>query len=78
MESLSTSLILLLVAILLLWLAVTDKLSRVLDAWDYVIGKTNSLGGNTVAGISLPSINLPVSLSLPSLPTFGSNAQVGV
>lgn len=72
MESLSTSLLLLLVALVLLWLAVTDKLSRVLDAWDVITGKTdaNSVATTTQAVLSIPAFHLP------ALPAFGNNAQV--
>lgn len=64
--------LLLLVALVLLWLAVTDKLSRVLDAWDVLTGKT---GDATTTAASV--VNTAVTtLSLPSLPKIGSNAQV--
>lgn len=69
------SLILLVIALVLLWLAVTDKLSRLLDAWDVITGKTEvkqhalaAAGAGTVASNTL--------FELPSLPTIGNNAQV--
>lgn len=81
MQNLSTSLLLLLVALVLLWLAVTDKLPRLLDAYDVLTGKEVSSGagsGNTFA-MSVPSIlKQAPSLSLPSLPTIGDAHHVGV
>lgn len=75
MDNLSSSLILLIVALVLLWLAVTDRLSRVLDAVDVLRGKsTATTTGNTLTA-SVPG--LP-QLSLPSLPQFGQNAQVSI
>lgn len=74
MNSLGTSLILLILALVLLWLAVTDRLSRVLDAWDVITGKTTATASavsQTVAPLVARS-----SFQLPSLPTLGQNAQV--
>jgi len=72
MESLSTSLILLLLALVLLWLAVTDRLSRVLDAFDVLQGKPVG-GANKVA--SAPALG-GVAFNLPSLPALGRSVQV--
>lgn len=71
MSNLSNSLILLIVAIVLLWLAVTDKLSRVLDAYDVVVGNASvNATSTTVASLGA------TSFTLPSLPQLGTNAQV--
>jgi len=71
MGNLGGTLILLLVALVLLYLAVTDRLSRLLDAFDVVTGSKQVA---TNASASLPTS--AVSLSLPSLPSLGINAQV--
>lgn len=74
MQDLTSSLLLLLIAIVLLWLAVTDKLGRVLDAWDVISGKStvSSPGVSTNAGALKPVV------FLPSLPPLGQNVQVGI
>lgn len=80
MDNLSTSLILLVVALVLLWLAVTDRLSRALDAYDVLTGKATSSGAS-VSPATGPGavVNFPkVTLSLPALPKVGSNVQVGI
>ncbi len=78
MDSLSSSLILLIVALVLLWLAVTDRLSRVLDAVDVLRGNATTEKATTTA--ALPLLGTPsgggTNISLPSLPAFGRNTQV--
>jgi hypothetical protein len=71
MNDLSTSLILLVLAIVLLWLAVTDKLSRVLDAWEII--KTGNASGTTTATVAPATQTV---YRLPSLPTIAINPQV--
>jgi hypothetical protein len=68
------SLLLLLVAILLLYLAVTDRLSRLLDGIDVALGKKKV--GDAVASNAIGGGN--VTFQLPSLPSLGNNAQVNV
>lgn len=72
MSNLTTSFLLLAIALVLLYLAVTDRLSRVLDAWDVVAGKAtvNQSGAGAVSG-SPVVFNLP---SLPALPKIGGTA----
>jgi hypothetical protein len=78
--NLSNSLILLVVAIVLLWLAVTDKLTRVLDAYDVIVGKKTASASTSFlsSSLSLPSITPTINVSLPSLPALGTNPQVDV
>ena len=75
-SSLTTSIILLLLALVLLWMAVTDKLGRVLDAYDVITGKSTA---NDVTGVSgsgtTPVIN-STAFKLPGLPSLGVNVQV--
>lgn len=83
MDSLSSSLILLVVAIVLLWLAVTDRLSRVLDAVDVLRGNatanTTTASNASNAGVVAASDGKNVvALSLPSLPALGRSVQVPV
>lgn len=66
MSDVSSSLILLLLALLLLWLAVTDKLSLALDAFDVARGKKKAVEVAS-AGVSV----LP-QFSLPSIPALSS------
>lgn len=73
MSDLSTSLLLLLIALALLWLAVTDKLSRVLDAWEVIT--TGSVGGNSTVAAN-PLTNIPQIFKMPSLPAIGTTGQV--
>lgn len=75
----TNSVILLLLAILLLWLAVTDKLSRLIDAYNVAVGNATA---NTTSG-TVPTSAIVSSISggdpvfhLPSLPALGNNAQV--
>ncbi len=77
MQNLSTSLLLLLVALVLLWLAVTDRLGRVLDAYDVLTGKEVGANGNPLA-FNVPAIlKQAPTLSLPSLPSLGDAHHVG-
>jgi len=79
MNNIGGSLLLLLVALVLLYLAVTDRLSRLIDAWDVVNGSkqtTNSLASNSGAPTVATGVPTGVTLSLPSLPILGNNAQV--
>ena len=73
MGNLGGSLLLLLVALLLLYLAVTDRLSRLLDAKDVITGAKQVSSSGGASAVTNPS---PVVLSLPSLPSIGINAQV--
>lgn len=75
MSDMSTSLLLLLVALALLWLAVTDKLSRVLDAWEVI--RTGNTTGATQT-VSNPLTGGPVVFQLPSLPAIGTTGQVPI
>lgn len=70
-----TLLVLLLVAFGFLYLAVTGKMNRLLDAWDILVGsKTACATTGAVASAGNPlAANLAVSL--PSLPSL-TNAQV--
>lgn len=68
------SLLLLLVAILLIYLAVTDRLSRLLDGIDVALGKKTASDATTATASTTPSGG--VTFSLPSLPQLGNNAQV--
>lgn len=76
MSDISTSLILLVIALVLLWFAVTDKLSRVLDAYDVITGKStatdNGNASNTVV------VNPIKTMTLPHLPVLSLNNQVSV
>jgi hypothetical protein len=80
MNSLTSSIILLVLALVLLWLAVTDRLSRLLDAVDVLRGNATA---NTKTASATPAIGASdgkntVVLSLPSLPTLGQSTQVPV
>ena len=66
MSNLSTTVIILLIAIVLLWLALTDKLSRLLDAWDVIIGKASAT--STTVASALPGST--TVLQLPTLPAL--------
>lgn len=77
-SSLTTSIILLLLALVLLWMAVTDKLGRVLDAYDVITGKSTAsdvTGVSGGGGATTPVIN-STAFKLPSLPSLGVNVQV--
>ena len=70
------TLLILLVAIILLWMAVTDKLSTAIDAWDVLIGNKQVCdGSSSSAVVNTLTSNLP-KFTLPSLPKIGNNAQV--
>lgn len=78
MSDVSTSLILLIVALVLLWLAVTDRLSRVLDAVDVVRGKASIAHGTSTA-LGIPTTSGTPGgglIRLPSLPAFGTISNV--
>ena len=84
MKNLGGSVILLLVALVLLWLAVTNQLGRLLDAWDVVRGKATSSGAsannninNPSASAGAPATNASYLPSLPSLPALGVSPLVG-
>lgn len=72
MQDLSTSFVLLVIALVLLWLAVTDKLSRLLDAVDVVRGKrvTTETAASTVSSVAMGT-RTPLQVSFPALPTLG-------
>jgi hypothetical protein len=81
MDSLSSSLILLIVALVLLWLAVTDRLSRLLDAVDVLRGNattSTTTASNNGATVTANAGSGQISLSLPSLPVLGRSTQVPV
>lgn len=86
MNDISTSLILLLVAIAILWLAVTDKLGRLIDAFNVVEGKETATtatatgmqqaAGNNTASVTIPAMlpgMAPITgtVHLPSIPPNG-------
>lgn len=73
MDNLSTSLILLVLALVLLWLAVTDRLSRVLDAYDVLRGQGTKAG---TAATAATAALTQYKVRLPSLPELGQNVQV--
>lgn len=77
MGNLSTSLLLLLVALVLLWLAVTDQLGRVLDAYDVLTGKRTSGGTLAATGSTVTSFTTS-TLTLPSLPAIGDAHHVNL
>ena len=68
-------------AIALLWFAVTDRLSRLLDAFDVATGKatvsaTNASGAAATVGAALG--NVAPAIKLPSLPALGNINHVDV
>lgn len=73
MDNLSTSLLLLVLALVLLWLAVTDRLSRVLDAYDVLRGQGTKAG---TAATAATTALTTYKLNFPSLPDVGRNVQV--
>lgn len=77
-----TSLLLLGLALLLLWMAVTDRLSRVLDAYDVIIGKstTSATSGVSKVASAVNAIDpaIVTSIHLPSLPDVGHVDAVGL
>lgn len=80
-SNISTSLIVLLLAIVLLWFAVTDRLSRVLDAIDVIRGNAKVSQTNaspTAAAIGNVAGNVGTALHIPSLPPLGQVVNVGI
>jgi hypothetical protein len=80
-SNVSSSLVILVIAIVLLWFAVTDRLSRVLDAVDVIRGKANVNETNTspvAATIGAAAGNIGTALKLPSLPAIGQVVNVGI
>lgn len=77
--NIGSSLLLLLVALTLLWLAATDRLSRIIDAWDYVrSGPGGTLpASTTTTNRAIDTVTRTV-LSLPSLPEIGHASQVPI
>lgn len=71
MNNVTSSFLLLALAVFLLWLAATNKLSNLLDAWDVATGKTTAQKTATASAGS-------VSLTLPTLPAVSTTAQVGL
>ena len=67
----SNALIILLIAIVILWLAVTDKLSRFLDAYDVITGEKTAAAAATAAVSQGATV-----FHLPNLPPLMTNAQV--
>jgi len=79
MDSLSSSLILLVVALVLLWLAVTDRLSRVLDAVDVLRGNATASTTTTAnAGVVAATDGKNLVVSLPNLPPLARSPQVSI
>lgn len=67
MGNLSTSLLLLVVAIFILWLAATGRIRAIPAAWDIIV-HGDSATTATAGGSTIPTLT-PVSLpSLPGLP----------
>lgn len=72
----TNSLILLVLALVLLWLAVTDQLARALDAWDVLTGKltvgtaAGGAGATTTPNGGTAPTGGP-TVHLPSLPPLG-------
>jgi hypothetical protein len=75
MSNLTTTTILLLLAVLLLWLAITDRLSRLLDAWDVVTGKAK-ITAATVATTVTGAPTTTVAFQLPALPPLTHISEV--
>lgn len=66
--NIASSFLLLAIAIFLLWLAVTGKLTQVLDAWDVAIGKASAQQkAATATGVSLTIPSLPQNPVTPSV-----------
>lgn len=68
-----TTLALLIVALILLWLAVTNQLNRALDAWDVLTGAKSA----SATGALTTKLN-GLTVTLPSLPALGSPATVSL
>jgi hypothetical protein len=83
MNNIGSSFLLLAVALFLLWLAVTDKLSNLLDAWDVATGKTTAVSSTTTSATgnaaNVATGKTTIQLSLPALPKIGATvANVGL
>lgn len=84
MSNLSSSLLLLVVALVLLWLAVTGKLGQTIDAWNVLTGKATASTPSTTpsatpaSGPSNSGTTGGLAFSLPSLPVFGTRGTVGI
>lgn len=66
MGNLSTSLLLLVVAIFILWLAATGRIQAIPAAWDMIkSGSTTPANGNATGGSSIPQLK---PISIPTLP----------
>lgn len=74
MNNIGSSLIILILAIVLLWFAVTDKLPRLLRAWDAL--KEDDGGGNQRVSAPTPITPRVPQLVLPSIPALGTSSQV--
>lgn len=73
------NLLFLVVAILLLWLAVTGRIGKLLDAWGVLTGSetaTQTASTGSGANVSIEQ-GLP-TLDFPSLPVNGTNINVGL
>lgn len=81
-SNLTTTTILLVLAVLLLWMAITDKLSRLIDAWNVALGKsTATQTASNTSGTPVTPTNaaaMSTTFSIPALPSFStlSNPQV--
>lgn len=65
----TNTVIVLLIAILLLWLAVTDKLTRLFDAYHVLTGDANVSAASAVAAVATTGATV---LTIPNLPTIGT------
>lgn len=66
MQNLGSSLLLLIVAIFILWLAVTGRIQALPDAWNTILYGSKD-GGTTTAS---PASTNPVTFKLPALPVL--------
>lgn len=69
----TNAVIVLLVAILILWLAVTDKLTRFIDAYHVITGDSTATTATTatVASVAGTVAAAGSTIQVPSLPTLG-------
>ena len=71
------SVILLALALLLLYLAVTDRLSRLFNAWDAIRGK-NETSVRPTGGGGAAIQSGTVAFNLPTLPPLANLGKVGL
>lgn len=65
MGNLSTSLLLLVVAVFILWLAATGRIKAIPTAWDIIVHGDDATTATNAGGTSIP---LLTPISLPALP----------